>query len=129
MTKKKNTGGEQPPSESTKSNVVDLAQFRKNQSISQPIQQQSGSVELINPELKPKYDPVAQTWSLSTIDGDVTVEGAIGLTPNFLAFGDSYGNIKFAAAAGNWKYVANITEQIASEQDLTETLNSGPEVA
>lgn len=43
-------------------------------------------------------------------DETVEIEGFVGLGNSFLAVGDANGLIKFGAAAGEWLYVTDVTD-------------------
>jgi hypothetical protein len=60
--------------------------------------------------------PTVRKYIIDLEEGSIEMEGLIGLTGSFLAVGDSDGNIKFAAAEGQWKYVKDITNEEVEEE-------------
>lgn len=65
------------------------------------------------PESTPQVevDPKKRLLIITLADDDeVLIEGYVGLTGSFLCVGNEDGTIKFAVAAGHWKFVADVTD-------------------
>lgn len=93
--------------------VLSMADFRQKKN---PNQQWPSAVSA-NPPLPPQQvslEDLKERRILMTLaDGDVVMDGFIGLTQSFLAIGDKHGSIKFAAAPGVWRYVLDVTDDPA----------------
>lgn len=59
-----------------------------------------------------KEEPKDRTILITLDQGEMVIEGHIGLTHSFLAIGDENGRVKFAAAPGKWQYVKDITDAV-----------------
>lgn len=121
------TGVTSTPIETPK--VVNLADFRKNKQQKQSVEGAQVEAKATNPwpQLKTQTgekpgtepDPNQRRILISLTDGDLVLDGYLGLTPTFLAIGDNKGNIKFAAAPGRWLYAVDVSDDPDYNSDET----------
>jgi hypothetical protein len=115
-----NTSG---PSEETTTftEVIDLSKYRKNKAegIAQS-QWPTGSPSPTpdTPLYVSQNDPTERRILISTVDGDIVMDGHLGLSQTFLAIGDAKGQIKFAAAPGKWTYCTDVTDNPKYQDDV-----------
>lgn len=123
MEENNNANGPEEPV-TVPNNVISLAQFKANKSESKPEHWPAavpqGEPVVVTASLK---DPLERRILVSTEDGDVIMDGYLGLSQTFLAIGDAKGQIKFAAAPGKWQYATDVTDN----PDYQDTLD--PNVA
>lgn len=114
-----NKTGDEPGSKTPVDNVVPFAVKDRRTSVIPPITTEAQTDKSFG-----KYIPWERQWTLE-LDGDrsLEVQGAIGLTPAFLAMGDKDGNIRSAYANGTWKTATDITPVPVNDND------TGPAVA
>ena len=106
-----NTGG--PSTETTThSQVIDMAQFRKDRAAPGGFPQAKHPAAITNEQSPVEVAvqaPQERTILISTVDGDVVLRGFLGLSQTFIAVGDAAGQIKFAAAPNKWMYASDVT--------------------
>lgn len=102
------------PEQVTRTEVIDLAKFRQNKAEGRPQGQEGQWPSSVpapsDPLTVSGVDPLERRILVSTVDGDVVMDGYLGLSQTFLAIGDSKGQIKFAAAPNQWLYATDVTD-------------------
>lgn len=118
MEENNNISGPVEPSTATPSNIVSLDAFRdKKTNTTWPSASTPG--EDVTITASPR-DPTERRILLSLLHGDVVMDGFLGLSQTFLVIGDGKGQIKFAAAPGNWLYAKDVTDDPDFQDNSTE---------
>lgn len=103
--------------------VTNIIDFMKMKPGEKPREWPASNPTLLSKDKNQHTAPVVPQRRFSIIledDQEIEVEGFLGLHNSFLVIGDPEGNIRFAAAAGRWLFVSDITNQ-AQEDDSVET--------
>lgn len=97
-----------------KNNIVSLSKFKADRN-NDPLKDRwpaaiPTKVGEDIPIIQSVKEPGERRILLSTIHGDILMDGFLGLSQTFLAVGDSKGAIKFAVAPGLWMYAKDVTD-------------------